>query len=39
MKTVLIALLVLGGLSIAIARFRHFADPDPSDYGHPRRRD
>jgi hypothetical protein len=38
MKRFLIALLVLGGLRMAVCRFRRFADPDPSLYGQPHRR-
>jgi hypothetical protein len=38
MKPWLVALLVLAGLRILLLRFRRFADPDPSLYGHPHRR-
>jgi hypothetical protein len=38
MKRALIALLLLSGLRIVVTYFRRFADPDPSVYGHPRRR-
>jgi hypothetical protein len=37
LKRILIILLALGGLRYAIAAFKRYADPDPSDYGHPRR--
>jgi len=37
MKRVLLALLALGGVCVALSRFRRFADPDPAVYGHPRR--
>ena len=39
MKTVLIGLLLLGGLMIVVPKLRRFADPDPSLYGQPHRRD
>ena len=34
-KRLLIALLVLGGLRVAVPYIRRFADPDPSVYGRP----
>jgi hypothetical protein len=38
MKRLLIALLALGGIRLLFPFLRRFADPDPSDYGHPRPR-
>jgi hypothetical protein len=37
-KRFLVVLLALGCARVLLPRVRRFADPDPSDYGHPRPR-